>query len=62
MISLSKALKTGRIAEFIRQEEQRGIGPAERAELEAAIKRLATQPPPEDQTSHSTSDDGSTEK
>ena len=44
MLSLSEALKTGRIAEFIAQEEQRGVGPASRRKLDAAIKRLATKP------------------
>lgn len=56
MMTLSDALKSGQLAEFISQEERRGIGPANQAELEAAIKALATQPLSEDQTSHSSSD------
>lgn len=62
MLSLMEAVKTGRLDEFVRQEEKRGIGPAAQTELELAIKLLATQPLPEDQTSHSSSGDYSTEK
>jgi hypothetical protein len=60
MLTLSKALKNGQLREFIAQEEARGIGPASRKELDKAIKALATKlPQPEDQTSRSTSRDGS---
>jgi hypothetical protein len=60
MISLSDALKTGRLSEFIEQEEARGAGPASKRKLDAAIKELATTLlPPKDQTSRSTSRDGS---
>jgi hypothetical protein len=63
MLTLTKALETGRLREFIAQEETRGIGPANRQDVEAAIKKLATTPTQsEDQTSHSPSRDGSTEK
>jgi hypothetical protein len=63
MLTLTKALETGRLREFIAQEETRGIGPANRQDVEAAIKTLATTPTQsEDQTSHSPSRDGSTEK
>lgn len=59
MMTLSDALKSGQLAEFISQEEKRGIGPANQSDLDAAIKALATQPRPEDQTSRSTSRGGS---
>lgn len=60
MLTLSEAIKTDRLTDFIAQEEARGVGPIEREELDAAIKRLATIPPKsEDQTSRSSSDDGS---
>lgn len=62
MLTLSKALKTGRLQEFVRQEEKRGIGPADRKKLEAAIRRLATQPQSKDRTSRSASRAGSTER
>jgi hypothetical protein len=63
MLTLTKALETGQLREFIAQEEARGIGPANRKQVETAIKRLATTPTQsEDRTSRSPSDDGSTEK
>jgi hypothetical protein len=63
MLTLTKALETGQLREFIKQEETRGIGPANRKDVEAAIKTLATTPTrSEDRTSHSPSRDGSTEK
>jgi hypothetical protein len=57
-LSLTKAIKSGRLSDFIEQEEGRGAGPADSAELDAAIKMLATQPLPADQTSRSTSRGG----
>jgi hypothetical protein len=63
MLTLTKALETGQLREFIAQEETRGIGPANRKDVEAAIKTLATTPTqPGDRTSHLPSRDGSTEK
>jgi hypothetical protein len=63
MLTLAKALNSGKLREFIAQEEARGIGPVSRKRLNAAIKALATKPPPqEDQTSHLSSGDCSTEK
>jgi hypothetical protein len=61
-LSLTSAIKDGRLPEFIAQEEGRGVGPAAQSELELAIKLLATQPRSEDQTSRSSSGDCSTEK
>ncbi len=63
MLTLSEALKSGKIAEFVKQEEKRGIGPASRKKLNAAIKRLATTPlKSADRTSRSTSRGGSSGK
>lgn len=60
MITLSEALKTGKLAEFIAQEEARGIGPADSPDLDEAIKILATTPTQsEGRTSRSTSGGGS---
>jgi hypothetical protein len=59
MLTLSSALKAGRLADFIKQEEKRGIGPVSQSELDEAIRLLATQPRSEDQTSRSTSRGGS---
>lgn len=62
MLTLSEALKADRLAEFVRQEEARGIGPAERKKLDKAIARLIKQPRLADRTSRSASGDGSTER
>jgi hypothetical protein len=52
MLTLSEAIKTRKIQEFIAQEEARGVEPVNASDLEKAIKLLATQQPQEDQTSH----------
>jgi hypothetical protein len=62
VLSLSKAIKSHRLADFIAQEEKRGIGPASKSEVEKAISLLAKQTQSEDQTLHSASDDYSDEK
>jgi hypothetical protein len=63
MLTLSEALKTGQIAEFVKQEEARGIGPADRKKLERAIKQVATTPLKRSgRTSRSPSRDGSNGK
>lgn len=63
MLTLSQALRTGRLKDFIAQEEKRGIGPAERKELDATIERLATTPlKSAGRTSRSTFAGGSTER
>jgi hypothetical protein len=60
MLTLTKALETGQLREFIAQEEARGIGPASRKKLDATIKRLATTPlKSKGRTSRSTSHGGS---
>jgi hypothetical protein len=61
-LTLSSALKTGRLDDFIAQEEARGIGPIGRAELDRHIAALIKAPQSKDQTSGSPSRDGSTEK
>ena len=50
-ISLSDALASGRLDEFVAQAESAGIGPADRAQFEKMVGRV-TAPQPEDQTSH----------
>jgi hypothetical protein len=63
MLTLSHAIKTGRLAEFIAQEEARGVGPIDRKELDATIKKLVTTPlKSKGRTSRSSSGGGSTEK
>jgi hypothetical protein len=63
MLTLTKALKTGQLREFIAQEEARGIGPANLKEVNAAIALLAATPTQSgDRTSRPPSRDGLTEK
>lgn len=52
MLSLQKALDTGRLDDFIAQADAEGIGPADRAQFEALVGAL-TAPQPEGQTSRS---------
>lgn len=51
MLSLKDAIKTGRLPEFIKQEETRGVGPVDKATLDAALSNLIKSPRSEDQTS-----------
>ena len=60
MLSLSEAIKLGRLEEFIAQAERDGVGPANEADFDRAVRRLATQRQSEGRTSRSPSDDGST--
>lgn len=62
MLSLSKALKTGKLHEFIAQEEARGAGPINEAEFNDTASRVIKTPLPDDQTSCSPRRDGSREK
>lgn len=39
-LSLAKALKTGRLADFVAQEETRGVETIDREELDAAINAM----------------------
>lgn len=59
MITLSQSAREHRLTEFIAQEEARGIGPAPKAELDAALSRLIKAGKSGDQTSRSASSDGS---
>lgn len=52
MLTLSEALKTGRVAEFAAQAEAEGVGPADRAQFDAMVGHI-TAPLPEGQTSRS---------
>jgi hypothetical protein len=51
-LTLSEALASSRLPEFIIQAEAAGVGPADRAQFDAMVGRI-TAPPPEDQTSRS---------
>ncbi len=64
-ITLREALETGRLADFVQQEECRGVGPASVKDLDQAL-RAASQPATPKQsagrTSRSLSHDGSAGK
>lgn len=51
-LTLSDALASGRLGQFVAQAEADGIGPADRTQFEKMVERV-TAPLPEDQTSHS---------
>ncbi len=61
-LSLSEAQRLGRIDEFIAQEEARGPGQVDRAELDRTLATILKAPRSKDQTSRSPSRDGSTGK
>lgn len=61
MISLTEALKSNRLQDFIAQQEANGMPPADRLELDKALEALIRSPKLEDQTSHSPSSDGLSE-
>jgi hypothetical protein len=62
MITLIEAVKTGRLPDFIAQEEARGIGPADLRALDSLLAEAAKEHQSEDQASRSPSGDGSTGK
>lgn len=61
-LSLSVALKSGRLEDFIRQQEAAGTGPADQAGVLEAIATVAKSSKPADRTSRSPSAGGSTGK
>ncbi len=60
LLTLKNAIETGRLHEFVAQEEARGVGPADPRALDALVVKAAKAPQSEDQASHSPSGDGST--
>jgi hypothetical protein len=59
-LSLREAIRANRLEEFIVQEEARGIGPINRADLDRALAKVIKAPLSKDQTSRSPLPDGST--
>ncbi len=55
MLSLSEAIRTGRVSEFVAQEQERGVGPASLADLDRALTAVIKPRQSEDQTSRSSS-------
>ena len=58
-ISLTEAIKHGRLRDFIDQEEARGVGPISAAEFDETAATVIKTPPQDDQTSGSLPRDGS---
>jgi hypothetical protein len=61
-MSLAEAVRQDRLADFIAQEEARGIGPADETPFLAVVKGAVKAPQSEDQTSHSPCGDDLTGK
>jgi len=61
-LSLSEAIRDDRLEDFIAQEEARGVGSANSAEVMQVIEAVARPPQSEDRTSRSPSRDGSNGK
>lgn len=59
MLGLKKAINDGRLAEFINQEEARGVGPASEADFDALAAKVIRTSQSGDQTSGSLPADGS---
>ena len=62
MLTLSEAMKTGRLEEFIAQEEVRGVKPISEAEFDESASTVIKTPPQSDQTSGLPHPDDSREK
>jgi len=62
MLSLSEALRTDRLQDFIRQQEVASIGPIDEATFDLAASKVIKPAELADQTSRSSSRDGSTGK
>jgi len=61
-LSLRAAIETGRLADFVVQEEARGVESIEVAELDAALETIIKPRRSRDRTSHSASRGGSSGK
>lgn len=62
MLTLNKAIRTGRLDEFIDQEEKRGIGPADPKSLDRLLEAAIKSERSEDKTSRFASRVGLTGK
>jgi hypothetical protein len=59
MLTLAEAIRERRLADFVAQEEARGVGPIDRDAFDALAAALVKAPQSEGRTSHSSSGDGS---
>jgi hypothetical protein len=62
VLTLAEAQKSGRLEEFIAEQEAAGLSPVDRAEFDNLLSVVMSARPPKDQTSHSASDGNSTGK
>lgn len=62
MLTLYKALKTGRLQEFMAREEARGVPPVNRSDLDSALDMIIKPSQSEVRTSRSPSGGGLIEK
>lgn len=62
MLTLKEAVRLGNLEAFIKQEEKRGVGAVDKAELDAELAKLIKQPQSKDQTSRSPYRGGSSGK
>lgn len=53
MLTLTEAIESGRLQEFIVQEEKRGVAPINEAEFDETAAAVIKTPQPDDQTSGS---------
>lgn len=61
-LTLSEALKNGRLQEFIDEQERLKIPPVKAKDFENLVKRVVKAPPPQGQTSGSRARGGSSGK
>lgn len=61
-ISLSEALKIGRLQDFIAQNEGLEVSPVSKRQFDAVVKKAVKVPPPQGQTSGSRARGGSSGK
>jgi hypothetical protein len=59
MLSLKDAMKNGKLADFIRQEEERGVLAIDKSDFDAVLSNIVKPKQSKGQTSHSPSRDGS---
>ena len=61
-LTLREAIRLGRLDDFVRQEEARGVPTADAEDVFSTLDALIKAPRSKDQTSHSSSRDGSSGK
>ena len=62
MLTLSDAIKSGRLQDFIAEQESASIGPIDRAGFDRAVAKVIKAPPPKGRTSRSASGGNSSGK